>query len=49
VAYLRGQLDAVWAGLDDGARADVTDLFTRAVAAERAFFDAAWAGFEVGR
>ena len=49
VAYLRGQLDAVWAGLDDAARADVTDLFTRAVAAERAFFDAAWAGFEVGR
>lgn len=49
VAYLRGQLDAAWDGLDDVARDEVTGMFTRAVALERAFFDAAWAGFEVQR
>ncbi|MEM6467675.1 MAG: TenA family protein [Pseudomonadota bacterium] len=49
VAYLRGQLDAVWEGLDDTARTEVTETFTRAVALERAFFDAAWAGFPVAR
>ncbi|MES0864925.1 TenA family protein [Ruegeria sp. SCPT10] len=49
VAYLRAQLDAVWLGLDDNARADVEATFTKAVALERAFFDAAWAGFPVAR
>lgn len=49
VAYLRGQLDAVWDGLDVTARADVTETFIRAVALERAFFDAAWIGFTVQR
>lgn len=49
VAYLRGQLDTVWEGLDEQARADVTTTFTKAVALERAFFDAAWAGFPVAR
>lgn len=49
VAYLRAQLDAVWEGLDEAARAEVTATFTRAVVLERAFFDAAWAGFQVQR
>ncbi|MCV6585550.1 MAG: TenA family protein [Marinibacterium sp.] len=49
VAYLRGQLDAVWADLDATARDEVRDTFARAVALERAFFDAAWAGFDVAR
>ncbi len=49
VAYLRGQLDAQWTGLDDAARAEVTATFTKAVALERAFFDAAWRGFPVAR
>lgn len=49
VAYLRGQLDAVWETLDAPARADVTEMFTRAVALERAFFDASWRGFPVQR
>lgn len=49
VAYLRAQLDAVWLGLDDAARAEVQATFTKAVAFERAFFDAAWAGFLVAR
>ncbi len=49
VAYLRGQLDKVWDGLNDADRAEVTALFTRAVALERAFFDASWAGFDVTR
>ncbi|WP_299409812.1 TenA family protein [uncultured Roseobacter sp.] len=49
VAYLRGQLDAVWLGLDEDARADVQATFTKAVALERAFFDASWAGFPVAR
>lgn len=47
VAYLRGQLDQVWDGLDAAAKSDVVEMFTAAVACERAFFDAAWAGFEV--
>ncbi len=49
VAYLRGQLDAVWETLDDPARAEVTAVFVKAVALERGFFDAAWAGFPVAR
>lgn len=49
VAYLRGQLDTVWGGLDYDARKDVTATFTEAVRLERAFFDAAWAGFEVAK
>lgn len=49
VAYLRAQLDAVWLGLDYAARADVRARFIKAVALERAFFDAAWAGFPVAR
>lgn len=47
VAYLRGQLDAQWAALDTTAQEEVTATFTRAVALERAFFDAAWRGFPV--
>lgn len=49
VAYLRGQLDALWDTLDDAARAEVTETFARAVALERAFFDVAWAGFAVAK
>ena len=49
VAYLRAQLDAVWLDLDDAARADVQATFAKAVTLERAFFDAAWAGFPVAR
>ncbi|SMX51226.1 TenA family protein [Actibacterium lipolyticum] len=47
VAYLRGQLDTVWAELDVTARARVEEVFCEAVRLERAFFDAAWAGFRV--
>lgn len=49
VAYLRGQLDTIWLGLDEDARAEVEATFTKAVALERAFFDASWAGFPVAR
>lgn len=49
VAYLRGQLDAVWQTLDAPARADVAAVFTKVVALERGFFDAAWTGFPVAR
>lgn len=49
VTYLRGQLDAVWKTLDDTAQFEVKNTFLRAVALERAFFDAAWAGFTVQR
>ncbi|MEM1344766.1 MAG: TenA family protein [Pseudomonadota bacterium] len=49
VEYLRGQLDARWEVLDEAARADVTATFQEAVRLERAFFEAAWAGFEVHR
>ena len=47
VAYLRAQLDAAWEGLAPEARAEVEAIFSRAVRLERAFFDAAWAGFPV--
>lgn len=43
VQYLKDQLDAGWEGLDPADKAAATDLFRRAVACERAFFDAAYA------
>ncbi|MEX0349642.1 MAG: TenA family protein [Paracoccaceae bacterium] len=43
VAYLRDQLDKVWPELTPEAQTEVSRLFTRAVALERAFFDAAYA------
>ncbi|NRB04450.1 MAG: TenA family protein [Rhodobacteraceae bacterium] len=49
VAYLRGQLDAVWDQLDATAQDDVRHTFQTAVALERAFFDAAWRGFPVAK
>lgn len=49
VIYLRGQLDNVWEDLDQSARDEVQELFLQTVALERAFFDAAWAGFKVQR
>lgn len=49
VAYLREQLDLAWEGLDAKARQEVTEMFNEAVACERAFFDAAWSGFEVAK
>jgi len=49
VTYLRGQLDNVWEDLDQSARDEVQELFVQAVALERTFFDAAWAGFKVQR
>jgi thiaminase/transcriptional activator TenA len=47
VDYLRGQLDQVWPSLDDSAKSKVEQTFQTAVRLERAFFDAAWAGFPV--
>ena len=47
VTYLRGQLDQVWEGLDEGTRDEVEAVFCEAVRLERGFFDAAWAGFPV--
>lgn len=49
VAYLRGQLDAVYEGLSEAERSEVQATFSKAVVLERAFFDAAWAGFPVAR
>ena len=49
VAYLRDQLDRAWPGLSPREQARVAELFHRAVRLERAFFDAAWAGFPVAR
>ena len=49
VAYLREQLDGIWVGLEPDARDEVRDMFTQAVSLERAFFDAAWGGFQVQR
>lgn len=49
VAYLRDQLDRVWPGLSPEEQARARALFLRAVRLERAFFDAAWAGFPVAR
>jgi len=45
VAYLRGQLDAVWPGLSADQRRAVEATFTHATRLERAFFDAALAGY----
>ncbi|MEI4487227.1 TenA family protein [Frigidibacter sp. MR17.14] len=42
VAHLRGRLDALWPALSAADQAAATDMFARAVRAERAFFDAAW-------
>lgn len=47
VEYLRSQLDTVWDGLEDHQKAMVEEYFCEAVKRERAFFDAAWAGFEI--
>ena len=44
VAYLRGQLDDVWPTLSAAEQEDAAQFFRRAVALERAFFDAAWTG-----
>ena len=41
--HLRSQLDAVWPALDPAEQSEVEALFARAVARERAFFDAAYA------
>lgn len=49
VSYLRDQLDQAWANLNEGARDEVQAVFSKAVRLERAFFDAAWAGFAVQR
>ena len=49
VSYLRGQLDQAWETLNDLERATVEEVFCKAVARERAFFDAAWNGFPVAR
>lgn len=45
VAYLRGQLDAVWPGLSPEDQQAVEATFTHATRLERAFFDAALAGY----
>ncbi|MBE3639118.1 TenA family protein [Mangrovicoccus algicola] len=44
VAYLQEQMDGAWPGLDAQAAAEAAAMFREAVALERAFFDAAWAG-----
>lgn len=43
VEYLRTQLDQVWPTLTTDAQEEVQNLFLRAVALERAFFDASYA------
>lgn len=47
VDYLRDQLDQAWLELDSDQRKAVEETFCEAVGYERAFFDAAWAGFPV--
>jgi len=42
VAYLRDQLDRAWEASDAAGRSHAADAFARAVALERAFFDAAY-------
>ncbi|MEX0319732.1 MAG: TenA family protein [Ruegeria sp.] len=42
VEYLRSQLDKLWPALSPDAHKEVETLFLRAVALERAFFDAAY-------
>lgn len=46
VAYLRGQLDAVWPELSPAQQRLVEERFTTATRLEREFFDAALSGFE---
>lgn len=41
VAYLREQLDGIWAELSEEQQAGATAMFQKAVICERAFFDAA--------
>ncbi len=43
VEYLRSQLDVQWMTLDETQRANVEQVFCRAVKLERDFFDASWA------
>jgi len=45
VAHLRGQLDAAWPELAAGEQRAVADIFAHATRLERAFFDAALAGY----
>jgi thiaminase/transcriptional activator TenA len=47
VAYLRDQLDAVWPGLAPEEQRAVEATFAHATRLERAFFDAALAGYPV--
>ena len=47
VAYLRGQMDAVWPDLTPAQKRMVEKRFTTATRLECEFFDAALAGFEV--
>lgn len=42
VAYLRGQMDAVWPSLNDAQAEAATDMFHRAVSCELDFFNAAY-------
>jgi thiaminase/transcriptional activator TenA len=43
VAFLRGELDRAWEAADRSGQERIASLFRRAVALERAFFDAAYA------
>lgn len=47
VEYLRSQLDNSWEGLEDHQKAMVEEYFCEAVKRERAFFEGAWAGFNI--
>ncbi|MCV6597935.1 MAG: TenA family protein [Mangrovicoccus sp.] len=49
VAYLRGQFDAAFDAAAQGERAEIEQLFARAVALERGFFDAAYSGNWAGQ
>ncbi|CUI48698.1 TenA family protein [Cognatishimia activa] len=49
VEYLRSQLDKTWDGLEPHRQAMVEEYFAEAVKRERAFFDAAWAGFPIAK
>ena len=42
VAYLRDQLDRAWPELSEAQQAAATEMFQKAVACERAFFDASF-------
>ncbi|MBM7068672.1 TenA family protein [Actibacterium sp. 188UL27-1] len=42
VGYLRDQLDTIWTCLDDAEKAEVTEIFGKAVRCERDFFDEAY-------